>query len=180
VTEAEALLELVDLRCQRRRIPGVTVEHCNGNRTTVGRAQQAVDDLQRALLAITPVSTFCQRTAASLHVTRRDIVEHQRAVLEVTPGQRGLDGSLARQQPVERGVEFVVIDRAETERFTKAGGRRGWRQRPGGGEFGDGVEDTADQQGEDEVAAAVAVRAEYAVKTDLARRAERGGDVAMG
>jgi hypothetical protein len=49
---------------------------------------------------------------------------------------------------------------------------RGGRQRPGGGEFGDGVEDAADQQGEDEVAAAVAVRAEDSVMADLARRAE--------
>ena len=36
-----------------------------------------------------------------------------------------------------------------------------------------------DQQGEDEVAAAVAVGAEDAVEADLARGAESGGDVAM-
>src|SRR5215210_7661209 len=180
VAEAKALLELVDLRRQRCRIAGVAVEDFDGNRTAVRGAEQAVDDLERALLAVTAVSPFGQRTAASLHVARRDVVEHQRAVLKVASGQRGLDGGLARQQPVERGIEFVVVNRAETERFAKAGGRRGRRERPGGGEFGDGVEDAADQQGEDEVAAAVAVRAEDAVKADLARRAEGGGDVAVG
>jgi hypothetical protein len=40
-------------------------------------------------------------------------------------GQGGLDGELALEQPVERGVEFVVSDRAETKRLAEAGGRRG-------------------------------------------------------
>jgi hypothetical protein len=48
--------------------------------------------------------------------------------------------------------------------------RRVWRR----------VEDAPDQQGEDEVAAAVAIRAEDAVEADLAHRAEGGGDVAVG
>ena len=122
MAEAEALLELVDLRRQRHRIAGVAVEHLDGDRATVRGAEQAVDDLQRALLAVTAVATFGQRTAASLHVARRDVVEHQCAVAEMASGQRGLDGRLARQQPVERGVQFVVIDLAETEHFTEAGG----------------------------------------------------------
>src|SRR4051794_7302805 len=97
----------------------------------------------------------------------------------MAPGQCSLDGALACQQPVECGVEFVVVNLAETERFAQAGGRRGRRQRPGGGEFGDGIEDAPDQHGEDEVAAAVAVGAEDAVKADLARHAEGGGDMAV-
>ena len=120
MTEAEALLELVDLRRQRRRIAGVALEHLDGDGATVRSAEQAVDDLQRALLAITAVSTFGQRTAASLHVAGRDVVEHQRAVLQMAPGQRRLDGGLARQQPIERGVELVVVNIAETERFAEA------------------------------------------------------------
>src|ERR1700712_2054394 len=180
VAEAEALLELVDLRRQRRRIAGVAVEHFDRNLTTVRCAEQAVDDLQGAFLAVTAVSPFGQRTTAPLHGARRDVVEHQRAVLKVTLGQRGLDGGLACQQPVECCVEFVVIHLAKIERFAQAGGCRGRREYPGGGELGDGVKDAPDQQGEDEVAAAIAVRAEDAVKADLARRAEGGGDVAMG
>ena len=66
--KAEALLELVDLRRQRHRIGGVAREHLDGDRTAVRGAEQAVDDLQAAPLAVTAVATFGQRTAASLHV----------------------------------------------------------------------------------------------------------------
>ena len=50
---------------------------------------------------------------------------------------------------------------------------------PGGGELGGGFEDPADDQGEDEIAAAIAVGAEDAVEADLAGGAERGGDMAV-
>ena len=53
------------------------------------------------------------------------------------------------------------------------------RQRTGGGELGAGIEDAADQQGQDEVAAAIAVRAEDPIEADLARCAERRGDMTM-
>jgi len=56
-----------------------------------------------------------------VNLTSND-VEHQGAVLEMAFGQCGLDGGLALQQPVERGIEFVVSDRAETEGFAQAGG----------------------------------------------------------
>src|SRR4051794_21912835 len=177
--ETEALLELVDLWCQRRRIAGVAREHLDGDGTAVGGAEQAVDDLQHALLAITLVATLGQRTAASLEVARGDVVEHEGAVLEMAFGQGGLDGGLTLAQPVERGVEFVVSDRAETEGCAEAGGRRVGRQCPGGGELGDRIEDAPDQQGEDEVTAAVAVGSEETVEADLAGGAERGGDVAV-
>src|ERR1700684_1007099 len=91
----------------------------------------------------------------------------------------GLDGGLACQQPVERCIEFVVINGAKTECFAQAGGRGSRRQRPGGGQLGDGIKDAANQQGEDEVAAAVAIWTEDAVQADLARRAQRSGDMAM-
>ena len=94
-------------------------------------------------------------------------------------GQGGLDGGLALQQPVQRGVELVLIDLAETEHLAKARGGGGGGQRTGGGELGGGIEDPADQQGEDEIAAAIAVGAEDTVKTDPAGGAESGGDVAV-
>src|SRR5208282_2508814 len=127
MVEAEALLQLLDLWCQGRRIAGVAVEYLDGDRAAVGGAEQAVDDLQGALFAITIVATLGQRTAASLHIARRDVVEHEGAIREMAPGQCRFDGGLACQQPVERGVEFVVIDLAETKRFAEAGGRRGGR-----------------------------------------------------
>ena len=48
--EREALLELVDLWRKRPRIAGVALEHLDGDRASVGGAQQAVDDLQLAFL----------------------------------------------------------------------------------------------------------------------------------
>jgi hypothetical protein len=180
MAEAEAPLELVDLRRQRRWIAGVAVKDLNGDRAAVGGAEQAVDDLQHALLAVTVVAQPGQRTAAAFHVARRDIVEHQRAVLQMAFGQCGFDGGLALQQPVECCVEFGIADVAEAERFAEAGGCRGGGECPGGGELGDRIEDAAGQHGQDEVAAAVAVGAEDAVEADLARGAEGGGDVAVG
>ena len=94
-------------------------------------------------------------------------------------GERGLDRGLALQQPVERGVELVLVDLAEAEHFAEAGGGGGGRQRTGGGELGGGFEDAADEQGEDEVTAAMAVGAEDTVEADLAGGAESGGDVAV-
>ena len=84
----------------------------------------------------------------------------------MAPGQAGFDGGLARQQPVECGVEFVVIDGAKAERFAEAGSRRGRRQRPGDG-LGHGVEDAANQQRKDEVAAAIAIGTEDASRPIL-------------
>jgi hypothetical protein len=98
----------------------------------------------------------------------------------VALGQCGLDSSLACQRPVERGVEFVVVDCAETEHFTQAGERGGRRQRPGRSQFRCWFEAAAEEQREDEVTATIAVRAKDAVKTDLACCAEGGGDVTVG
>jgi hypothetical protein len=77
----------------------------------------------------------------------------------MTFGQGGLDGGLALQQPVQGGVELVLVDLAEAKCFAKArcGGRGG--ERTGGGELGGGFEDPADEECEDEVAAANAVGA---------------------
>ena len=97
----------------------------------------------------------------------------------MAPGQRGLDRGLALQQPVQRGVELVLIDLAEAEHFAKARCGGGGRQRTGGGELGCGIEDAADQQGKDQVAAAIVTRAEDTVEADVAGDAERSGDMAV-
>jgi hypothetical protein len=52
MVEAEALLELGDLAGERGGIAGRALEHLDGDRAAVGRAEQAVDDLQLALLAV--------------------------------------------------------------------------------------------------------------------------------
>src|SRR5580692_2497293 len=82
-------------------------------------------------------------------------------------GQRGLDGMLTLEQPVQRAVEFVLIDLAEAEHFTEARCGSGGGQCTSGGELGRWIEDPTDQQGKDEIAAAIAVKAEDTVKPDL-------------
>jgi hypothetical protein len=63
------------------------------------------------------------------------------------------------QQPIERGVEFVLVDLAESERLAEAGGGGCRRECARGGELGCGFENAADQQRKHEIAAAVAVGA---------------------
>src|ERR1700738_1258086 len=94
-------------------------------------------------------------------------------------GEGRLDCRLAAPQPVECAIEFVLVDHPETELLAKAGGRGIRRQRPGGGKLGPGIEDAADYQGQDEVAAAVAVRAEQPIEADLARGGEGRVDMTM-
>jgi hypothetical protein len=94
-------------------------------------------------------------------------------------GQHGFDGRLAHQQPVERGVEFIVIDLAEAEHFAEAGGRGGGRKCPCCGQLRDRIENTANEHGQDKVAAAITVGTEDALEADLARGGDGGGDVAM-
>jgi hypothetical protein len=178
MVEAAALLELLDLGGQRDRIGRVAVKHLNGDRAAVGGAEQAVGDLQRALPPVSAVSALGERAATPFHVARRNVVQHERAVDQMAFGQSGLDGGLTLQQPVRRGVEFGLVDLAEAECFAKARGGRGGRQRTSGGELGCGLEDPADEESEDKVAAAIAVGAKDTVKTYPAGGAESGGDVA--
>ena len=91
MVEAEALLQLGDLAGEGGGIAGRAFEHLDGDRAAVGRAEQAVDDLQLALLAVAIVAELGERAAASLHVARGHVVEHQRAALEMAPGQRRFD-----------------------------------------------------------------------------------------
>ena len=179
VVEVEALLQFFDLAGQGHRIGGIAIEHLDGDRAAVGRAEQAVGDLQRPLAVIAAIAALGERAATPFHVARGDVVEHERAVAEMAFGQRGLDGRLAFQQPVERGVEFVLVDLAEAEHLAEARGGGGRREGAGGGELGCGFEDAADQQREHDIAAAVAVGAEHPVEADPARGAEGRGDMAM-
>ena len=94
-------------------------------------------------------------------------------------GQCGLDRRLAFHQPVQCGVELVLIDATEPEHFAEArcGGRR--RKRTRDRELGGGIEDAADQQGKNEIATAVAISAENTIEADPSRGAQRRGDVAV-
>ena len=64
--QAEALLELVDLRGQRHWVGGVAFEHFDRYRTAISRTQQTVDDLQLAFLAVPRVAEARQLAAPAL------------------------------------------------------------------------------------------------------------------
>src|SRR5215510_14719005 len=177
--KTEAFFGLGHLAGQGHRVSGTAVEDLDRHRTAVRGAQQTVDDLQFAALAVTVVAVLGQRAAAAFHVARRDVVEHQGAAGQVVFGKRRLDRRLADGKPVEGDVELVLIDRAEAELLAETRAGRVRRQRAGGGKLGAGIEQTADDEGQDKIATAVAVRAEQTVETDLARRSEGGDDVPM-
>ena len=72
-------------------------------------------------------------------------------------GEHGLDRRLADREPVERRVELLFVDDPEAELVPQAGGGGLGRQRAGRGKLGGRIEDAADGERQDEVAAAVAV-----------------------
>jgi len=113
--EGEARLDLVDLRRKGRRVAGIALEHFDRHWAAVWRTHQAVDDLQLALLAVAIVTEPGEFAAAPLQIARRHVVEHQRAVAQMLAGKRLLDRALALAEPVDGGVEFVLIDGAETK-----------------------------------------------------------------
>ncbi len=121
MTQVEALLELVDLGLDRRRVTGVALEHLDRDRAAIGRAQQAEFDLQLAGLVVAAVAVLRQRAGAAFEPGRGQVVHHQHAVLEMALGERLLDAPLVRQQPIERRVEFLLADGIEAEHRPERG-----------------------------------------------------------
>src|SRR5438874_2738769 len=118
----EPLLELVDLGRKRGGVAGIAFEHLDGDRAAVGRAQQAINDLQLAALAVAIVAEPGELAATPLQIAGGDVVEHQRAILQMEPRQRGLDLGLTLQQPIKRHIELILIDLSQAENRTEAGG----------------------------------------------------------
>ena len=121
--EREALLDLVDLRGERARIGGVALEYLDRHRAAVRRAQQAVDDLQLALLAVAVVAALRQFAAAPLHIAR---ATRRRAPACRPAGACGRAPSrppAGAPEPVERDIELVLVDRPQTEDLAEAGSR---------------------------------------------------------
>ena len=177
--QREALLDLVDLRGERARIGGVALEYLDRHRAAVRRAQQAVDDLQLALLAVAVVAALRQFAAAPLHIARRHVVEHQHAVPQVLAGERRLDRRLALPEPVERDIELVLVDRPQTEDLAKAGSRGERVEHAGGGELGGRRNQPRHDHRDDEVTTTVASRPEQTIESDVAQGAEYGRDMAV-
>jgi len=122
--DPEALFELADLARQGRRIADIAFKHFDRDRTPLGCAQQPEHDLQLPPLAVAAVAQFGQRAGAALEIGRGHVVENQRPVGQVAPRQRLLNAPLFCAQPVERLVEFLLVDRSEPEHLAQRTSRR--------------------------------------------------------
>jgi hypothetical protein len=122
--QLKALLELADLRTERGRVGRIAVEHLNGDRQALARAQQAIDDLPPIGAMVTAVAKPRQRTFAALEIGGAHIVEHERAIPQVTACQAGLDPRLLCAEPVERRIDFTLDHLLQPQHGTQAGARR--------------------------------------------------------
>src|SRR4051794_1790860 len=110
-----------------------------GRKSHHSRAQQPVDNLQLASLAVAIVAQLGEFAAAALHVARGHVAGDKRAVVQVPPGERRFDRGLALREPVERAVELVLVDRAQAYELAEARGGGLGRKGLGGGELGGGL-----------------------------------------
>src|SRR6266700_1273832 len=119
--DPEAILDLLDLRTQRLRIGRVAVKDFNRYRQPLARTEQPVDDLRPIAPVIAAVSIARQWTATALKVGRTDVVEHQNAVLEMSPRQAVLDPALAIDQPIERLIGLALLHLTQAQNRSEAG-----------------------------------------------------------
>ena len=95
-------------------------------------------------------------------------------------GQPGLDRGLALQQPVQGGVQFVLVYLAQPEAVGEAVGGGRWGQAPRGGQLRARVEDAGHDHGGHQVALAAAARCDQRFQPALAQSPEDGRDVPVG
>jgi len=74
-----------------------------------------IDDLQLAGPAVAVVAESRQLAGAPLEISRGDVIKHERAVLEMPTRQLRLDPFLLPDQPVERFIQRLLVDRAELQ-----------------------------------------------------------------
>ena len=110
---AEALLQLLHLGGDGLRVPGVALEDLDGHRFALGRGEQAVDDLEPSVHAVSWVAERPEGAGEALEGGRGDVVEHEHAIFQVPGGQGVLDRPLAGEEPVHRAVEVVGAHLAE-------------------------------------------------------------------
>src|SRR4029077_6497802 len=119
MVKTETLLELGHLCSQRAGISGIAREHFDRHRAAVTGAQQAEYDLQLVAFAVAAVAASCQRTGAALEIGRTHIVEHQGSLVQMALRKAALDAWLLAEEPVERGVEFLLADRPQFHQRAK-------------------------------------------------------------
>jgi hypothetical protein len=121
-----------------------------------------------------------QFAAAPLEISGGDIVEQQRAILQVAAGQRGFDERLLAAQPVERAIDLLGGDLAEPQHLAERMAGGGGVQHPCGRQLGRRLEQARDDQRQRQITSALRCPArQHGVERDAARGAERGQHVAV-
>ena len=135
------------------------------------------------MLAVTIVPEPGQFAGAALEIGRADVVEHQRAVLKVAPGQRLLDALLLFDQPVEGAVKLLFVDRAEPEHLAERTGRsllvEQTRRRQFRGRLDQAGNDHGDAQRHLGLGLPATLR-QQPIKPELAQGPQRRRDMAVG
>ena len=88
-----------------------------------------------------------QFAAAPFEISGGDVVEQQRAILEVAAGQLGFDERLLAAQPVERGIDFLGGNLAEPQHLAQRMAGGGGIQHPRRRQLGRRLEQARDDQG---------------------------------
>ena len=180
VAQPEALLQLGDLGGHGGRVGGVAFKHLDRNRTTIGGTQQADHQLPPVAATVSAVTVTGQWTTAALEIGGGHVVEHQRAVLEVTACELVFDERLLAAEPVEGGVDFACGDTAEAQCFPQQVGSGFAVEHARGGQFGSRVEQPGDDEPQRQVAAALGRAAgQQVVEADAPGGGQRSEDVAM-
>ncbi len=121
-----------------------------------------------------------QFAAAAFKVSGGDVVEQQRAILQVAAGQRGFDKGLLVAQPVECSIDLLSSDFAQAQHLAQRMAGGGRIQHPRGRQFGRRLEQAGNNQGQRQIAAALRRAArQHSVERNVARSAERGEHVAV-
>src|SRR5215469_3882638 len=177
--DAKAFPHFPDLRPESFRIGRVPSKDFNGHGAAIGAAQQPVDDLRAVALAIAVVPELNQLRALAGVVAAGYVVEDQRSVGQMLVSELCLDTGLMLQQPVQRLVQFILVDAFKLQLVRQA--RRGClllkcsRRR----ELGRGLKNTRNDHGNYQAALSTRPRREEVLQPQLPQRAQDRRDVAV-
>ena len=178
--EAEAGPQPSGRRRDGGRIGRVAPEDLHGDRPSLAVAHEAELDLQPAPLAVAGVAELRERAVPALHPDGGQVPQHQGALAEMPPRKLRLDALLPLQKPVHGAAELVLVGVADAERLAERVARAFGGHAPGRRELRPGRGDAGHDHGDREVALPGRARGDGPVEAELAERAERGRDGAVG
>src|SRR5262249_10050302 len=146
-SSAKRPFELADLARERGWIADIALKDLHRHRASLGGAEKPEYDLQLAF-AVAIVAELGQWAGAALKVGGRDVVEHQRAVLQMAASQRVLDALLLIDQPVEGIIEFLLVDRGEAQHRAERTVRRCRIEQPRRSQFRYRIKQPCDDHGD--------------------------------